>query len=153
MKDYFVMAQGAYMTDFNQMGMSMSLSKAKALPMEQADAEELASTIAGACAVRIDGSDVMSYPNILDIFRQVTADLAAARLFGEKLKEVPSKVADETEKVKALVSMRNKLIHRASFDPGIDQFWEMCRNDNVAYQTLMCIATAKGMMIVSGVDN
>ena len=152
-KNCFVMAHGAYMVGFNQSQLSMSRSKGAALAMEQADAEDLVSTIPGACVVRIDGSDVMNYPNILDIFRAITTNMDAAKIFEDKLKLVPNTVSDEQQKVKDLCDMVNKLYHRASFDPSIVDFWEQNKENPHIQALMMNIATSKGMMIVSGIDN
>jgi hypothetical protein len=152
-KDCFVMARGAYMVSFNQQEMSMSRSKEKAMAMEQADAEDLASTIAGACVVKVDGSDVMNLPNILDIFRAITSNIDAAKIFKEKLERVPNEVSDGESKIKELCYIVNKLYHRASFDPSIVEFWDENKENPYVQGLMLNIATSKGMMIVSGVDN
>ena len=146
-KDCFIMAQGAYMTDFDDDRLSMSRSKTKAMALEKADADEMLTVIPAACVVRIDGSDVMNYPNILDIFRAVTSNDDVASAFEEKYMNLPDELVSDQEAIKTLIDTTNKLFHRASFDPAVANFWEQYGEHPRTPILLEVIARAEAMII------
>lgn len=152
-KDCFIMAQGAYMVSFDDVALSMSRTKDKAMPMERADADDLLKVIPMASIVMIDGSDVMHLPDIIESFDRFLDNPNDARLFEEKLSQIPREVEDEQEKIRQSVDIKNKLYHRMSFSPNLSDFWGRRGHNQKTAELLDVIATGYAMFSVCSIEH